>query len=559
MKKKLFVIILCLLLVLPNITYSVHADTPAEPSLRSQSAVVMDLDSGRFLYTHEPHKKLVPAGLSKLVTAYLALETLPLKDSLTVTSQDLSSVPEDAITIGLENGNHLTVEDAVYAALLGSSTEACLVLSRAVSGSEASFCDAMNSFAASLSCEDTVFKNSYGLSADGQSISAYDLAKIAREVYKNDTMRKVLKTESYDFTDSTTFWNSNKMIYSWDELHYSACTGGKNGYIVGYGGNFVCYAEKDGLRLVAVVMGADQDEEYYADAKDLLEYCFSSFSSCYPLTGFTIDEVQAEGIVLDNYYESITHNLPSYSFSTGVSFLLPSGTKPEDVEKNVTFYDSPQGSVAGYISCNYKGEHLGDVPIYLDSENVGALRFRLSGKTISSGSDSSGEGFVVLPVASNGNASGGQTVTISDSGNQTVTEAAAPGAQTDSSSEDVSSNHSSTTKNHSSNNEKKKSSVMITIILIAVLLLLLAGFIWFFYRWINVKKEREKRKEETRKMMERRKQELSLYGDDDYSEEDDLADKDSLSEEDDLIADDGYSDDNHFSKYDDSADEDEED
>lgn len=511
------IVFICFLLVFSRMSFAALADTPEKPDISSQSAAVIDLDSGRILYAEDADQKLEAAGLSKLVTVYLAVNRLPLTDSLTVTAEDLSKVPDEATTIGLMNGDKLTVEDAVYAILLGSSTEASITIARAVSGSEEAFVEEMNSFAAALSCSNTVFKNSYGLSAEGQSITASDMAIIAAEIYRDDTMRKILSTESYSLSDSLTFWNTNRMIYAWDDLYYAACTGGKNGYIVGFGGNFVCYAEKDGKRLAAVVLGADQAEYYYEDARSLLEYAFSNFSSVYPLNGFTLDEIPQEGIVLDNYFETISHPLPAYVFPTSVSFLLPVGTSADDVEKRVTLYDRPKDSVAGCISCYYKGDHLGDIPVYLNTDNIATLRFRLPDSTRTQASLQYGKGSASQLAASPGDAPGSNTGNGSDSTNGKGS--GSPGGDpTSDASESAISGKDSKAGNDADSLKKEKKSrkgMIKMIILLSVLLLVLGGLFWLIYRLMNVKKERKLLQEKNRKWMEDRKRELSLEEEED--------------------------------------------
>lgn len=167
------------------------AATASADDIKSKAAVVMDAETGRLLYAKNPDLRLLPASTTKLMTALVVLERAKLSDVVTI-SKKVSLTP--AMRVGLKEGDRVTIETLLYAALMKSANDAAVALSEAVGGSEEQFVILMNRKAIALGANDTRFINANGLPGKGQYITAYDLSKIMRAAIKYPVLREILNT-----------------------------------------------------------------------------------------------------------------------------------------------------------------------------------------------------------------------------------------------------------------------------------------------------------------------------------------------------------------------------
>ncbi len=269
MKKALVCFFLTLLLSIPAVP--AMADTP-ELTLPAKGAVLIDVDSGAVLFEQDAHTSLPNASTTKIVTALLVMESGNDLDGSVTVPTDFVNAGESSIW--LEPGETQTLRDLFYAMLLKSANDAAQMLAYAVSGSEAAFVEKMNEKVAELGLKDTHFANCYGLESCEHYTSAYDLAMLAREVYAYDFFREVIKTPKHQLP-----WEIgeyDRVVYNGNDLlkKYEYATGMKNGYTKEAGNCLVSSAEKDGKRLIAVVLHCS---DMYNESIKLLEYGFNHF------------------------------------------------------------------------------------------------------------------------------------------------------------------------------------------------------------------------------------------------------------------------------------------
>ncbi len=232
--------------------------------VKAASSIVMDLDSGRILYQKNIKEKRLIASTTKVLTAILTLENLPLDKEITIGEEVLKMY---GTNIYIEVGEKMTVKDLLYGLLLRSGNDAAVALAVAVSGSEEEFVKLMNEKAQSIGMYDSVFQNPHGLDDDTKNYStAYDMAKLSRYAYQNKTYREISATKKYTAkTKGKTYlwYNRNKLLTS-----YKYATGGKNGYTPLAGRTLITTASKDNLNLTIVTLN-DSDEydthQYYYD------------------------------------------------------------------------------------------------------------------------------------------------------------------------------------------------------------------------------------------------------------------------------------------------------
>lgn len=248
--------------------------------LTAPSAVLMEASTGRVLFEKDPHAVRSCASITKVMTLCLVFEAidsgrLSLDQTLTASAHAASMGGSD---IWLEEGEAMSVDDLIKATVIMSANDAAVVLAEAVSGSEEAFVAQMNEKAQQLGMNDTVFKNCNGLDEEGHVTSAYDVALMSRELIRHE------KVFDYTLTwmDSvrggeTQLVNTNKLIRS-----YQGITGLKTGTTGQAGSCITATAERNGLSLIAVVLGADSTDHRFQDAAALLDYGFAGWKATVP-------------------------------------------------------------------------------------------------------------------------------------------------------------------------------------------------------------------------------------------------------------------------------------
>lgn len=254
---------------------------PEGPKVMAETAIVMDMDTGEVLYAKGIDEKRAPASTTKIMTAMLAIEKVPFETQITFTDE-VNNIEAGSTHIGIKPGETLTMKDCAYAILLASANEVSSGVAEYIGTTVPSFVDMMNQRAKELGCTNTHFVNANGLYDENHYTTARDLAIIAKAAFQNETFREVIKTPYYivpktNITDEERWLNNHhKMILQGSE-HYEGCLGGKTGYTEKAGNTLVTYAERDGRKLVCVLLADINIVAQYTDTKALLDYGFDSF------------------------------------------------------------------------------------------------------------------------------------------------------------------------------------------------------------------------------------------------------------------------------------------
>ncbi len=261
------------------------ASVTKEPEIQAEGAVLMDAATGQVLFGKNQDKQFFPASITKVMTALLVLERCNLNDKVTFSEAATTNLESGAVALGIVEGDQLTVEQSLYGLLLKSANEIGNGLAEHVAGSVSAFSDLMNAKAKELGCKNTNFKNPHGLNDSEHKTTPYDMALILRAALQNETFRKIDTTLTYDFpatkkNKARTITMGHKMMYSSDSRYYPGIIGGKTGYTSLAGNTLVTGAERDGVRLIAVVMKSKTT--HYEDTKAMLDYGFANYEK---LTG----------------------------------------------------------------------------------------------------------------------------------------------------------------------------------------------------------------------------------------------------------------------------------
>ena len=254
-------------------------------NLNAKSALLMDVATGTVLYEKECHERLAPASVTKVMTMLLIMEALDdgrihLDDQVTASE---AAAAKGGSQIYLKAGETMPVSDMLKSIAVSSANDCACAMAELIAGSESAFVEQMNQRAAELGMADTYFVNCTGLDdskeAENHRTSAYDIALMSRQLLKYHPDIKKYTTIWMDTVRGGTFGlsNTNKLI-----RFYSGATGLKTGFTSGAGYCLSATAKREGMELIAVVMGCESAQKRTADCKALLDYGFATYSVVRP-------------------------------------------------------------------------------------------------------------------------------------------------------------------------------------------------------------------------------------------------------------------------------------
>ncbi len=246
--------------------------------VNAKSAVLMEASTGEILMSKNAHEKVWPASVTKIMSLLLITEAV---DQGKISLTDVVTVSREASQKGgsqiwLKEGEQMTVDDLLKATAVASANDACSALGEYIAGSDTAFVKMMNDRAKELGMNDTNFENCTGLddTAENHVTSAYDVAIMSRELIKHERIRNYTTI----WTDTlrggeTQLVNTNKLI-----RFYKGATGLKTGTTSKAGCCVSATAERDGLSLIAVVMGSDSSDDRFSGARAMLDWGFANYS-----------------------------------------------------------------------------------------------------------------------------------------------------------------------------------------------------------------------------------------------------------------------------------------
>ena len=295
--------------------------------VNAEAAVVMDADSGRLLYAQNPDKRLANASTTKIMTALLTLEQPDQDRYFTV---DSDAIQVEGTTMGLQPGDSVTLHQLAAGMLLPSGNDAANAAAVEIAGSEEAFVRLMNQRAAELGLENTQYRNSSGLDAEGHYSSARDLATLAAHALENEDFADIVSKQEIRMA----FGNPpyNRSLYTTNKLleRYPYAIGVKTGYTDDAGLCLVTAAETDGTRLIIVTLNGKDDVNTHMRLYEhffplLARVDLSGFTEglSVPVTGGTRDSVAAvpaaepEAALLEREYDELTREveLPQFVYA----------------------------------------------------------------------------------------------------------------------------------------------------------------------------------------------------------------------------------------------------
>ena len=378
-KSRLISMILAVLTVFSIISPAALA--VGKPELSSSECVIIgEPESGDILFEKNSDEKREPASLTKMMTLLLAVEAVEagkvsLSDTVTASKNCRSDLTDDSSNAQIYSGERMSLNDLLYCAALASANEACNIIAEYLGGSIPEFVGMMNRKAEELGCKGTHFANTHGLPDENHYSTARDLYTIACEGMRHGLFRELVGTAEHtaaatNASSERALRNSNALICQkspyGDDYFYEDAVGIKTGHTNNAGFCLASCAVKNGVTLIAVVLGAKGDMakgEYFdnfADSRSLLDWAFTSYRKA---------ALIIEGENLGTHAVSYGERKGEMQLSAGGSIecLLPKDTDLSAVKKELELeHDGlvPEGHKVGTLTLRASdGKVYGTVPV----------------------------------------------------------------------------------------------------------------------------------------------------------------------------------------------------
>ena len=332
---KKFTIYLIILSCLVSLCVPAFAD---EPDISAKSSILVCADTGDVLYEKNADEKMNIASITKIMTAILVIENCEdLNTKIKIPSECCNI---EGSSMYLEAGKKYTVKELLLGMMLASGNDAASALAQYVAGDTESFAGLMNEKASELGMTDSSFKNPHGLDEDGHYSTSRDMAVLMSYCMKNPKFCEIVSCKSADI-GKLTFVNHNKLLWN-----YNGCIGGKTGFTETAGRTLVSCAERNGMKLVCVTLGAPDD---WDDHAKLFDFGFEN----YKVTSFSHDDFSID--------------IPIISGKKSVTPIAPENdivilNNIDDIVK--ARFEIPRLIFAGGV----KGEKVGVMKVFVNGE-----------------------------------------------------------------------------------------------------------------------------------------------------------------------------------------------
>lgn len=345
-----------------------YENWPLGPAIGAQSAILMDANTGAILYAKNIHEKLYPASITKLLSTYVALQECELDEMVTFSEDAVYSINwwEDA-NMGVYAGSSLTLEEVLYGILVGSANEAAYAVAEHVSGNLEAFSSLMNKTAKELGCLNSNFITPNGIHDENHYTTAYDMALIAKAFFSNETLTKMSSTTRFDVpvtehqTREGLILTAKSQLLPGKPYAYEPLVGTKTGYTDQARQTLVSCAEKNGLKLICVIL-KEESPAQFTDTIELFNYGFDNFDAV------TLDNFNNE-YAIDNHFfttdiDLLGNSKTILSLNKEDYIVLPNTITIEDLTSEVTFDKKQENSIA-CINYYYKNYLLGKISVDL--------------------------------------------------------------------------------------------------------------------------------------------------------------------------------------------------
>ena len=363
--KKFILLIVSMFLFM---THTKALDNKLTPN--AKSAILIEASTGEVLYEVNAHEKLAPASMTKMMSLLLIMESI---DAGVINLDDMITISSNASAMGgsqilLETGETMSVDDLLKGIAVASGNDAVVALAEAIGGTEENFVDMMNKRANELGLQDTNFKNCHGLDEENHYSSAYDMAIIAKELVKH---QKILDYSSIYETylrkgTEKEIWlvNTNKLV-----RFKSGVDGLKTGYTANSGYCLTATMQKNGMRVIGVVMGEEDSNTRNNEMSGLLDYAFAQYS--------LKNILKKDSVVKEVYLDKSVKDKVLLVADDDINILYKKMDKEPVYESKIKINKIPasikKGTILGSISMYDKNNKLIKMVNLISKEDISKL------------------------------------------------------------------------------------------------------------------------------------------------------------------------------------------
>lgn len=340
---------------------------PTGPVVGAESAILMEAGTGTILYSKNIHTKQYPASTTKILTTLIASEKCNIDEVVSFSHDAVFDTPRDSNHIAMDVGQELTMEQCLNAILIRSANEVSFAVAEHITGTSdwSVFADMMNERAKELGCLNSHFVNPNGLPDDDHYTTAYDLAMIGRAFFDNEMLCRMSLTKRLEIPASDTIKeakieNNMMQIIPGGKYAYEYLVGCKTGYTNSARSSLVSCAEKNGMKLICVVM-RDEAPYQYEDTISLFEYGFSNFEKINVSQTDSRYKIDDSGMFIGGV-DIFGSSKPILSLNREDYIILPRTISLEETDSSVS-YQTDNDKLAAIISYSYQSVDIGNVRV----------------------------------------------------------------------------------------------------------------------------------------------------------------------------------------------------
>ncbi len=355
----------------PVASSSLDINWPSGPSINSQTAILIEAETGTVLYEKSAHQQMYPASITKILTTLIATEMCELDEQVTFTHAALDTIPYDSSRIWVDANEYMSMEDCLAAILIVSANDVAAGVAEHISGDLESFADLMNERAEELGCLNSHFVNAHGYHDDNHYTTAYDMAQIGRAFFDNDMLCTLAKERAFKVDptpgqpDAICEFNKNQLLAT-RAYEYEYLVGSKTGYTSDAGQTLVSCAQKDGMKLICVVMNAKSPDQY-KDTVTLFDFGFSNFTTANIYdndnTYVAADPSYGIGVV-----DVLGDSAPLLNMDRNSIVVLPKGAAFSDVTSYIKMAEAEENCIAT-AHYQYGTHEIGSAQIYVTAHH----------------------------------------------------------------------------------------------------------------------------------------------------------------------------------------------
>lgn len=343
------------------------ANWPQGPQIGAEGAILMEANTGTILYAKNIDEKLYPASTTKILTSLVAIENSQLDEMVKFSHEAVFSIERGSSNMGMDEGQSIPMEQALYGILVYSANEVCNAVAEHISGSMDAYVEKMNQKAAELGCTNSHFVTTNGLHNEEHYTTPRDLATIACAFFSNPTLTKMSGTAYYHVPQSPTQPDDDVDLYTHNQLtkktyDYDGYVGGKTGYTTVARQTLVSCAERDGLKLVCVIM-KEESPNQFLDTIALFDYGFNNFQRMTIAeneTNYTVNESSLFNSDNDIFFSSD----PIMEIDPNAYIIMPNTVAFGDLTSSLSYKNAETTeSVLATIDYEYQDIYLGSADI----------------------------------------------------------------------------------------------------------------------------------------------------------------------------------------------------